>query len=74
MSGCDLARWTKAQEKVCHWCSNGCADAFHVDHVYPLSKGGSHREDNLVIACPDCNRRKGAKDPIAFAAELRAAA
>lgn len=32
---------------------------FHVDHVTPLSRGGSSAADNLCLACPDCNRRKG---------------
>lgn len=32
-----------------------------VDHVHPLSRGGSNREDNLVTACPTCNRSKNVK-------------
>lgn len=35
--------------------------AFDIDHVVPLSKGGADDEDNLVAACPRCNRSKGAK-------------
>jgi HNH endonuclease len=41
---------------------------FTVDHVMPLSLGGSDRLDNLTLACFHCNRRKTnrlmAKDPI----------
>lgn len=29
-----------------------------VDHVYPVSRGGSDDEGNLVTACRDCNRGK----------------
>ena len=32
---------------------------FAVDHVVPLSNGGLHVPENLVIACPPCNRAKG---------------
>lgn len=32
---------------------------FAVDHVVPLSNGGLHVLENLVIACQPCNRAKG---------------
>jgi len=35
----------------------------HVDHIYPLSKGGEHKASNLAIACASCNSSKGAKLP-----------
>lgn len=64
------AEWTKKQKKVCHWCGTGCAKSYHIDHIEPLSKGGVHELRNLCIACPQCNLRKSAKDPIEFAREL----
>jgi 5-methylcytosine-specific restriction endonuclease McrA len=36
-------------------------DNTHIDHVHPLSKGGSHSIDNVVLACKDCNLRKNDK-------------
>jgi hypothetical protein len=35
----------------------------HVDHIMPLSKGGSHTASNLAIACAHCNMSKNAKMP-----------
>jgi len=34
-----------------------------VDHIYPVSKGGSSLPSNLAIAHMRCNRRKAAKLP-----------
>ncbi len=30
-----------------------------IDHIIPRHKGGSHTWENLVAACPQCNRLKG---------------
>lgn len=34
---------------------------FEVDHIVPVSAGGEARLDNLCLACPACNRSKGAR-------------
>lgn len=34
-----------------------------VDHVLPRSRGGSNNLVNLVLACGNCNNRKGSKTP-----------
>ncbi|MBN8591109.1 MAG: HNH endonuclease [Anaerolineae bacterium] len=42
--------------------------ALEIEHIIPLSRGGSDDEINLWIACPLCNRHKGqqieANDPL----------
>ena len=41
-----------------------CAEGFthlQVDHVVPLSLGGSDDLHNLVLCCGPCNARKGAR-------------
>lgn len=54
----------------CHWCGDKAGLDYHVDHVIPVSKGGSNGPDNLVIACPTCNLRKGSKLPHEFSDRL----
>jgi len=34
-----------------------------VDHIMPLSKGGTHRPSNLAVACASCNLKKHDKLP-----------
>jgi len=73
-TGAELAAWIAAQEKVCTYCSSECANEFHVDHFMPLAKGGAHALENLRISCPPCNRKKNAKLPDQWLAELAEAA
>ena len=54
--------------KKCYWCNTKIIDNnYHIDHYVPISKGGEHSNDNLVLSCPKCNLTKGAKDPFIFA-------
>lgn len=70
VSTIELFQWKQSQKKICYWCGANCRNRYHIDHYVPLSKGGTHTLDNLVIACPSCNHRKSAKDPLVFAAEV----
>lgn len=44
----------------CRYCGVSSSEAvLQVDHVVPLSVGGSNDADNLVTACLECNSGKG---------------
>lgn len=45
----------------CRYCgATGGAVVLHVDHVVPVSRGGTNDEKNLVTSCRDCNLGKAA--------------
>jgi 5-methylcytosine-specific restriction endonuclease McrA len=72
----DIAAQYNRQRGRCFWrainprCSVSLKDGYHVDHVVPLSKGGSNGPENIVLACPTCNLQKHAKHPMDWAGVL----
>lgn len=52
-------RILKRDNYICHYCGE---KANSVDHIVPVSRGGTDDEDNLVSCCRSCNSRKGTKD------------
>jgi hypothetical protein len=59
----------RRQRGRCASCGASLNGVFDRDHIQPLASGGSNDIKNIQLLCPPCNRRKGAKDPIAWAAE-----
>ena len=47
------------QQNRCGLCGRPLGDHVHVDHIKPLSKGGSHTLRNWQLAHPACNLAKG---------------
>lgn len=44
---------------TCAYCgSRPGSEHLHVDHLVPVTKGGSDNKENLCCACETCNRRK----------------
>jgi 5-methylcytosine-specific restriction endonuclease McrA len=63
----DIARILKMQRARCGCCSGRLTKLnTHIDHIFPLAKGGSNYPANLQLLCADCNRSKGAKHPNEF--------
>lgn len=51
-------------EGICAYCGAFLEGVYHIDHIVPLSKGGSNWPENIQILCPKCNLTKSNKDPI----------
>ena len=51
----------KKQRYRCYWCKKPFIekDDITLDHIIPKSKGGTLREDNIVVSCRNCNTEKG---------------
>ena len=51
------------QSGKCNGCQKVLTRGFHIDHIMPVSLGGSNDHLNLQLLCPCCNLRKGAQHP-----------
>ncbi|QMV32410.1 hypothetical protein 8G_00016 [Ralstonia phage Hyacinthe] len=68
-TGKDIAKLFASQRGRCACCGCSIRSGYHIDHIHPLSKGGSNWPHNLQLLCQRCNLRKKDKDPFVFANE-----
>lgn len=57
----DIRAMYDAQNGKCAVCFTDISRYYEVDHVLPLSRGGSNSPGNLQLLCLRCNRSKGSK-------------
>jgi len=60
----DIEKQYNQQKGCCYYCNIKIGkgkSAYHVDHIVPISRGGSNDPSNLVLACASCNLSKGDK-------------
>ena len=50
----------------CEYCGRNCGASIEIDHVLPISLGGTSDAENLAVCCRNCNASKGAKHPTAW--------
>jgi len=54
----------KRAGKLCEYCQSPLefsSDPFSVEHIFPISKGGTDDLENLALACQGCNGHKSTK-------------
>lgn len=54
----------KRTKHVCYWCGKRLGPTgWHMDHLIPFSKGGTHTAANIVKSCAFCNESKSGTHP-----------
>jgi len=49
---------------ACHWCGNKLTlNTSTLEHIIPLHRGGLDNENNMALACPECNQKRGHNMP-----------
>jgi hypothetical protein len=69
-SRADVELHYRSQRGRCWWCGQSLNDSYHVDHRVPLKLGGKNTPENICLACPECNLKKGAMMPGEFCGRL----
>ena len=59
----DVRHLFREQRGRCLYCGCDLSDGYHVDHVIPISRGGSNDISNLALACRTCNCSKNNRPP-----------
>lgn len=71
---CTLTReqWQEIKQNFGHACAycGKVLERLEMDHVIPLSKGGTHTKENIVPACRKCNAKKGAGGAMPFVVKV----
>lgn len=67
----DIQKIIKAQRGRCAYCPTRLTlRNREIDHIEPLSKGGTNYRRNIQVLCRPCNQRKRDKHPIEFSRSL----
>lgn len=62
----DIQQLLAKSKGRCYYCGDPLNGQYHIEHRIPVSRGGTSGKENLVIACPPCNRGKGARTDVEF--------
>ena len=62
----DVAKLRVRQDGKCAMCKCGLEGDGHIDHIIPVSKGGTNFVGNIQLLCAQCNLRKKVLMPIEY--------
>lgn len=70
----DIREIHEMQKGRCAYCRKKLGTTYQIDHIIPLSKGGSNYPNNIQLLCEKgkgaCNQQKSAKDPMVYARSI----
>lgn len=58
-----LRQLLEKQNRKCNICGGDVMPHGHLDHIFPVSRGGAHTISNVQWLCQTCNLKKGSKLP-----------
>jgi len=61
----DIDFLRRTQKNKCVVCREKLV-AHHIDHIIPISAGGSNYRENLQLLCPACNIDKSNRHPVDY--------
>lgn len=70
-SSADIALLRSVQNDACYYCGTSISENFQVEHLDPLTLGGSNGIGNIMLACPACNQSKWTLSEAQFWRKLR---
>jgi len=59
-SNADVIDKFNSQDWLCVCCGLSLLYGYHIDHIIPVSRGGSNWPDNIQLLCSTCNLKKNA--------------
>ena len=69
--GVDVEQLIERDGAACVWCGREMwRRDLTVEHVVPRSRGGHLLDENALVACRRCNRRRGSRPADAYVREL----
>jgi 5-methylcytosine-specific restriction endonuclease McrA len=68
----DSSWWRNKRAKgICHYCGRKVhPNNLTMDHIIPLSRGGTSIKENIAASCKECNRTKSHMLPAEWSAYL----
>ena len=60
----DILLKLKLQHGKCVYCQTSIKEYYEVDHIIPISKGGSNESNNIQLLCKQCNGPSGKWDKL----------
>lgn len=57
----DIQNLRQKLNDQCRFCLKNLNGRGEIEHLTPLSRGGSNNPSNLTLACPECNKEKTKK-------------
>ena len=64
----DIKNLYATQGGRCYYCRIEIEAGYHIDHMFPISRGGTNWPENLALACVPCNLSKHTKTAEEFMA------